>query len=251
MATRVKETQEVSCSVIIPCYNEELNIKECIERVPELGKQTEIIVVDDGSTDNTAKIVRDVCDIGDKSVNLISYTKNKGKGVATRIGFDHASGDILMILDADMTVPPEELVLFFNLLTKTKAEFANGTRMVYPLEGQAMKTLHIIGNKIFSKIFTWLLSQHITDTLCGTKALFKTDYNKIKMNNGSWPDFDLLFGGAELGLRIIEVPVHYKERLRGESKMRTFKHGLLLLKMCLWGFIRLKIKNPRRLHNLH
>jgi len=229
-----------SVSVVIPCHNEEANIRRCIESVPKFGKMTEIIVVDDGSTDRTSEIVRKILP-EKKKLKLVSYQPNMGKGEAVRRGFQEAKGDVLMILDADMTVSPEMLPRFLIPLANGKARFVNGTRMVYPLEEQAMRPLHIVGNHIFSIVFTWLLGQHVSDTLCGTKALFRKDLGAIPLIETSWPDFDLLFGAAKQNFRIVEVPVKYHARSAGKSKMKTFKHGFLLLRMCLKGLKDMKL----------
>lgn len=232
---------KLSYSVIIPCYNEEGNIKECIQRI-DLGKRKcEIIVVNDGSTDNTASVVTGIMK-KDKRVKFVHYDINRGKGYATMFGIAAAKNDVLMILDADMTVKPEELPLFMEPFDSGMAEFANGTRMVYPPADQAMRLLHLFGNKVFSMIFTYLLGVKITDTLCGTKCLYRKDYEKIKMKDNAWPDFDLLFGASKLNLRIVEIPIHYQKRAAGKSKMRTFKHGMMLLGASVRGFIELKLK---------
>ncbi len=231
----------LSSSIIIPCFNEAANIKSCINRVPACGKPTEIIVVDDGSVDGTSRVVQEMrseC----KNLRIISYSPNRGKGYAVRKGFEAASGDVLMILDADMAVPPEELPRFLLPLEEGKAEVVNGTRMVYPMEGQAMRQLHLWGNKIFSIIFTWLVGQRLTDTLCGTKVILKKDFERMKMGRCPWGDFDILLGVAKLGLKMVEMPVHYKTRKAGKSKMKTFRHGLVLLGMCAYGFKELKLK---------
>ncbi len=232
--------KRLSATVLIPCFNEEENIKKAIETVPSMGYLTEIVVVDDGSTDKTARIVK-ALQKKNKHLKLISYKPNHGKGYAVKKGFDAVVTDTMMIQDADMTVPTEELTRFFNLMAEGKAEFVNGTRMIYPMEGQAMRQLNLIGNLIFSWIFSWLLWQRVTDTLCGTKALFKKDYKKIKMSGSSWGDFDLLYGAAENKIKIVEMPVHYKKRVAGKSKMKAFKHGFVLAKMCLVGLWRLKL----------
>lgn len=233
--------KKLSCSIIIPCYNEEENIEQTIKAVPKMGKKTEIIVVDDGSTDNTSKVAESIAR-KKKNVRVVKYSPNRGKGYAVKRGFDAATGDTIMIFDADRAVPGEELPRFYNLLASGRAEFVNGTRLIYPMEEEAMKNLNRIGNLVFSWVFSWLLKQRITDTLCGTKALLKKDYKKIKMSGRSWGDFDLLFGAAENKLKIVEMPVHYKRRVAGESKMRAFKHGLVMTAMCLEGFWRLRAK---------
>lgn len=229
----------LTCSVVIPCFNEADNIKKCVNSVPKMGKRTEIIVVDDGSTDETAGVVRKLM-TKNRNLKLISYKPNHGKGYAVKRGFDSARGDVVMILDADMAVPVSELPRFFNLLSSKEAGFVNGTRLIYPMEDQAMRQLNLIGNLIFGWIFSWILNQRITDTLCGTKALFKKDYLKIKMGGESWGDFDLLFGAAENNLKIVEMPVHYKRRVAGKSKMKALQHGMVLAKMCFVGWWRLK-----------
>ncbi|HLF17342.1 MAG TPA: bifunctional class I SAM-dependent methyltransferase/glycosyltransferase family 2 protein [Candidatus Omnitrophota bacterium] len=225
----------LGCSVVIPCYNEEGNIVGAIKRIPKMGKYTEIIVVNDGSRDKTAALVKDM-QHEYPNLRLIDYSPNHGKGYAVKSGFDAATQEVIMILDADMTVEPEELPRFFDPLNKGLCQFVNGTRMVYPKEGQSMRFLNQLGNKLFSLLMSFLTNQALTDTLCGTKALYKKDYQYIQMGLDKWGDFDLIFGAAKMGNKILEVPVHYKNRRAGESKMKAFKHGLHLLKACARGF---------------
>lgn len=236
----IKERKKLSCTVVIPAHNEADNLKNCLSRIPPMGSKTETIVVDDGSTDNTAAVVRAMAK-QNRSIKLISFSQNRGKALAVKAGFDAAKGQVLVILDADMSVPPEELTYCYDVIASGQADFVNGTRMVYPMENQAMRQLHLFGNKVFSSIFSWLLGQRVTDTLCGTKALLKKDYRHITMGTEPWGDFDLLFGAAKLHLKIKEFPVHYKRRVAGESKMRTFSHGSRLLLMCLKGIWELKL----------
>lgn len=239
-ATEIKSKIEYSYSIIIPAYNEEGNIAECIRRIPHFKRDYEIIVVDDCSKDRTEAIVREIIK-ENKRVKLISYKTNMGKGYATKVGLDAATKDILMILDADMTVKPEDLPLFTEPFESRSAEFVNGTRMVYRMENEAMKLMHLFGNKMFSIIFSYILNQKVTDTLCGTKCMFRKDYKRIKMKDNAWPDFDLLFGAARLNLKIVEIPVNYHKRVAGESKMRFIKHGFMLLKASIKGFFKLKL----------
>jgi glycosyltransferase involved in cell wall biosynthesis len=170
-----------------------------------------------------------------------------GKGDAVRKGFDAASGDVLMILDADLTVPPEDLPRFLHPLATGKGRFVNGTRLVYPMEERAMKFVNYMGNWFFSKLFTWLLEQPIRDTLCGTKVLLKSDYEDIKAGRkhfgefDPFGDFDLLFGAARLRLKIGDIPIRYRRRVAGESKVSVLRHGMLLARMTLIGFYRLKL----------
>lgn len=222
--------QEFSCSVIIPCFNEVGNIKKCIERIPCMGKFTEVIVVDDGSSDSTGKIVKEMME-ENKNLLLVSHPVNRGKASTIKTGFENAKGDIVIILDADMAVPPEEIPRFFSAIAEGKAEFVNGTRMVYPMEKGAMRFLNFLGNKIFGMILSILIGQRNTDTLCGTKALLRKHCKYINVDS-SWGDFDILFGAAKLKLKTVEMPVHYKKREAGNSKMRAIRDGFALLKIC-------------------
>ncbi len=235
----IESPQRYSCSVVVPCKNEEDNIDNLADRIPEMGAGTEIIFVDDKSTDRTAECVRAAVQRRpDRNIRLVEGP-GQGKGAACRAGFAVAAGDVFMILDADITVMPEELPTFFNAITSGRGEFINGSRMVYPLEGQAMRPLNILGNKLFAGLFTLLLEQRIRDTLCGTKVIWKRDYAKILRAReyfGScdvWGDYDWIFGAARNNLKIVELPVHYRERAAGESKMtRRLRNAWVMLKMC-------------------
>lgn len=226
----------LSCSVIVPCHNEAENIGECIRRVPNMGTGTEIVVVDDGSRDGTAERVRELMH-EDRRVRLIVLEKNQGKAAAVRAGFEAARGDVLMILDADMAVEPEELPKFFAPLQDGTADFVNGTRLIYPMQGKAMKLANYLGNKAFCYIATKAMRQRVSDTLCGTKAFLKRDYVRMPLGGAErWGDFDLLFGAARLRLRIFEIPVHYTERRAGKSKMRAFVEVWRFLWACIRGW---------------
>ncbi|MEW6556595.1 MAG: glycosyltransferase [Elusimicrobiota bacterium] len=242
------QKKDYSVSVIIPCRNEAGNIEPAIERIRSIGKSTEIIFIDGNSTDGTVEKIREMIKKhNDKNIKLIFQGGVFGKADAVWKGFDAAICDILMILDADLTVPPEDLTKFYLALSEGKGEFISGTRLVYPMEKEAMRILNKLGNKMFSLIFTWILEQRIKDTLCGTKALFRNDYLRIKAGRkffgefDPFGDFDLLFGAAKLNLKIVEMPVRYKERKYGEIKIRRFLHGWLLLKMCWIGFRKFKL----------
>jgi glycosyltransferase involved in cell wall biosynthesis len=181
----------------------------------------------------------------DRDIKLFQQTGH-GKGDAVRLGFEKATGEILMILDADLTVPPEDLHLFYDALITGKGDFINGVRLVYPMEDQAMRFLNLLGNKFFSMAFTWLLGQPIKDTLCGTKVLYKSDYERIAANRSyfgdfdPFGDFDLLFGATKLSLKIVEMPIRYRSRTYGETNINRFQHGLLLLRMVLFAARRIK-----------
>ena len=238
----------ISVSVIVPCKDERGNIEQAVLRVPELGSGTELIFCDDKSLDGTADEVRRMQQLyPERRIRLVDGPGIcKSKNVWT--GFRAASGDVLMILDADLTVMPEELPLFFDAITSGKAEFVNGSRLVYPVPKGAMKAANMAGNKIFSWVFTYLMGQPIKDTLCGTKVLWRSDWKRIEPMVDAWGimdrwgDYELLFGAAALNLRCLDQPVHYQERIYGVTKMtNVLKNGLIMLRMCVHGFKRLKI----------
>jgi SAM-dependent methyltransferase len=232
--------EELTASVVIPCLNEAQGIRACLERVPFDPKILEIIVVDDGSTDGTADVVHEVQQTHPR-VRLISYQPNRGKCFAVQEGFRAARGDVLIILDADMSVPPEEIPRFLEPIAEGHAHFVNGTRMTYPMEAESMRFLNLLGNKVFGLVLSGLMGQRITDCLCGTKALLREDFERIPMGRDPWGDFDLLFGAARQKLTIVEMPVHYRRRVADLSKMKTFRHGLSLLKMCFIGLWTLRL----------
>lgn len=241
-----KKPEDTTCTVLVPCRNEKGNIEQAILRTPDLGKQTEIIFVEGGSSDGTyEECLRVQEKYSDKDISVF-IQDGKGKGDAVRKGFGAAKNDVLMILDADLTVPPEDLPKFFEAITSGKGEFINGSRLVYKMEKQAMRFLNVLGNKFFSRAFTYLFEQRIRDTLCGTKVLWKEDYDKICAGRAyfgefdPFGDFDLLFGAAKLNLKIVEVPIRYRERTYGETQISRFRHGILLLKMAWFGLFKIR-----------
>lgn len=242
----MKEKKDFSTSILIPCRNEKGNVETAIKRVPEFGAHQEIIFVEGGSTDGTKEeIERIIRTYPNKDIKLI-VQDGVGKGHAVRKGFAAAEGDILMILDADLTVPPEDLPKFYDALAEDLGEFINGCRLVYPMEKEAMRFLNLMGNKFFSLMFTWILNQRFKDTLCGTKALFRKDYERIQANRryfgdfDPFGDFDLIFGAVKQNLKVAEVPIRYRERTYGSTNISRFKHGWLLLRMTLFAYRKIK-----------
>jgi len=233
-------------SVIVPARNEAGNIAQIFSRVPEMGGGTELIFVEGNSTDNTYQMIEKAIADNPQRKSMLLSQSGKGKGDAVRLGFERAHGDILMILDADLTVPPEDLPRFYDVMASGKAEFVNGVRLVYPMEKEAMRFFNLLGNKFFSLAFSWLLGQPIKDTLCGTKVLWKKDYERIASNRSyfgdfdPFGDFDLLFGAAKLNLKISEVPIRYRERTYGTTNISRWKHGWLLLKMVCFAALKIK-----------
>ncbi|HOJ01791.1 MAG TPA: glycosyltransferase [Anaerolineaceae bacterium] len=241
-----RHSKKAKVSVVVPARNEEGNIPQIFHRVPQMGSGTELIFVEGHSKDNTYQAVeREMQKRPDVDAKLFRQ-EGKGKGDAVRLGFAHASGDVLMILDADLTVPPEDLPRFYHAIESGRGDFINGVRLVYPMEKQAMRLFNYIGNKCFSLLFSFLLDQSVKDTLCGTKVLWKKDYERIVANRSyfgdfdPFGDFDLLFGAAKMDLKIVDLPIRYAERMYGTTNIQRWKHGWLLLKMVFFAARRIK-----------
>ncbi len=241
-----KREREYTVSVVVPARNESGNIEAILRRTPEMGLGTEIVLIEGNSTDDTWEKIQAIAATNHgRNLKILKQT-GKGKGNAVREGFAASTGDILMILDADLTVPPEELPKFYDAVASRHGEFANGVRLVYPMETEAMQFLNLLANKTFSVIFTWLLLQPIKDTLCGTKVLFRTDYDHIAKNRAffgdfdPFGDFDLLFGADKLHLKIADIPVRYRDRTYGSTNINRWRHGWLLLRMVLFAARKLR-----------
>ncbi len=238
--------EEPSVSIVVPARNESGNIQAIFERTPKMGRGTELVFVEGHSRDDTYNAIEKEMAAHPSTSSLLLRQTGIGKADAVRLGFAKASGDILMILDADLTVPPEDLPRFYEALRSGRGEFINGVRLVYPMEKEAMRGLNFIGNKFFSSAFSWLLGQHIKDTLCGTKVLWRKDYELISANRSyfgdfdPFGDFDLLFGAAKLNLKIVDLPIRYRERTYGSTNISRWKHGWLLLRMVWFAARRIK-----------
>jgi hypothetical protein len=239
VARKKAQSRDYRCSIIVPCYNEAGNIKTIIKETPRLGTATELIFVDDGSQDGTAAQV-DPSLRKDIAVKCVSYKPNRGKMHAVTKGFQAAAGDILFILDADISVHPAELNKCYRIIARGDADFINCTRTIYPMEGKAMKIANYVGNKLFCLLVSWIIGQRVTDTLCGTKVMFKKHLVHFSQGHDPWGDYDFLFCAAKLRLKMRDVAVHYLERRYGSSKMRAFTHAMFLLKACFWGMQKMK-----------
>jgi SAM-dependent methyltransferase len=243
---QARDAQEISCSVVVPCRNERGNIEGVVQRMPSMGRHTEIIFVEGWSRDGTFEECLRVKEVYPDRDIVVLKQDGKGKADAVRKGFAHAKGDVLMILDADLTVPPEDLPKFFQAIVSGKGELVIGSRLVYGMEARAMRFLNRLGNRFFSWAFSYLLEQRFRDTLCGTKVLWRRDYERIAVGRAyfgdfdPFGDFDLLFGAAKLNLKIVEIPIRYRERTYGETQISRFTHGALLLKMLVFALRRLK-----------
>lgn len=233
-------------SVIVAARNEAGHIDEILRRVPEFGGGVELIFVEGGSSDNTYEVIeKRIAENPGKAYKLFKQP-GKGKGDAVRLGFAEATGDVLMILDADLTVPPEDLPRFYEALCNGTGEFINGVRLVYPMQDKAMRFANLIGNKFFGLAFSWLLDQTIKDSLCGTKVMLRSDYQQLAANRSyfgdfdPFGDFDLIFGAAKLNLKIVDLPVRYRERVYGDTNISRWSGGVLLLRMVIFAARRIK-----------
>jgi SAM-dependent methyltransferase len=238
--------KDLSVSVIIPARNEAGNIRAAIERTPQMGSSTEIVFVEGNSQDDTWETIQAcIKEYPDRTIRAFQQP-GKGKGDAMRLGYKEAQGELLMILDADLTVPPEDLPKFYQAVASGQAEFANGVRLVYPMEDQAMRFLNMCGNKFFSMLFSWLLNQPIKDTLCGTKVFHRDHYKLIEANRSyfgdfdPFGDFDLIFGAAHLNLRLRDIPVRYQSRTYGSPQIDRWRDGFLLIRMSIFAARKLK-----------
>lgn len=243
---RQQQEDVSSVSIVIPARNEHGNIEPAVRRIPPFAEDIEIIFVEGHSKDGTWEEINRVKAAYPQLDIKAMRQPGIGKSDAVFTGFDAARGDVLMILDADLTVPPEQLPKFWEAVRSRKGEFVNGSRLVYPLEDQAMRLLNLIANKMFSLLFTWLLSQRLTDTLCGTKVLRRKDYERLRAGRAyfgdfdPFGDFDLLFGSARLNLKLVEIPIRYASRTYGETQISRFRHGFMLLRMVLFAYRRIK-----------
>ena len=244
-----KNDEQPTVSVVIPTRNEKGNIEGAFTHIPKMGKWTELIFVDGNSDDGTVEdIERCIEKYGHEWHRVVLQPQSgSGKGQAVRQGFAECRGDILMILDSDLTMPPEELPKYYEAIVSGRGEFINGSRLVYPMQEEAMRFLNMIANYFFACLFTWLLGQKVKDTLCGTKALWRRDYEHIAANRSyfgdfdPFGDFDLLFGASRLNRKIIDMPIHYRQRSYGEIKISRWRHGWLLLRMSMVAFRKLKL----------
>jgi hypothetical protein len=245
------EHRDYSVSIIVPARNEAGTIPRIVKEIPQFGKTQEIVFVEGGSKDHTWEVIQSEIrkhrKITKTERRLVAIKQSqKGKCNAVREGLEKASGEILMLLDSDLSVNPKDLPKFYKVLADGKGEFANGSRMIYPMEKEAMRTLNKIGNRVFSYLFTYILGQEFNDTLCGTKVFYNSDYQIITQNRKRFGDFDpfgdfeLIFGAVNNNLKVVEIPVRYRERTYGSTNISRFRHGLLLLKMTLHAFIKFK-----------
>jgi SAM-dependent methyltransferase len=242
----VERKQPTSCTVVIPCRNERDNIEPVVRRLPDFAADLEIIFIEGHSSDGTFDECRRVQRaFAQRDIKCV-VQDGKGKADAVRKGFAMARGEVLIILDADLTVAPEDVTKFFAIIALGKGEFVNGTRLVYPMASDAMPFLNYLANRMFALLFSWLLTQRLTDTLCGTKAISRHHYAQLAAgrsyfgNLDPFGDFDLIMGAAKLNLKFVEVPIRYADRTYGTTQISRFRDGWLLLRMAWLAFFKMK-----------
>jgi len=244
----VERSRRPSLTIVIPARNEAGNIERAIERLPPLGAKVDLIFVEGHSSDGTWAEIQRVAEKYAATLQITALQQSgRGKNDAVRLGLQHATGELVTILDADLTMPPELLVQFYDAFVEGVGEFINGNRLIYPMEGEAMRPLNHLGNLFFAKTLGWVMDQRIGDALCGTKVLALHDYQRIVRWRGDFGDFDpfgdfeLLFGASVLGLKIVDVPIRYRARTYGSSSIHRFRDGLQLLRMTLIGLVKMKL----------
>jgi SAM-dependent methyltransferase len=245
-SSRTAGEEFASATVVVPARNERGNIEPAVRRIPDFCSDIEIIFVEGHSQDGTFEEMERVRQAYPSKDIKVMRQPGKGKADAVFTAFDAARGDVLIILDADLTMPPEQIPKFVEALGAGKGEFVNGSRLVYPMDDGAMRFLNLIANKIFSYLFSWLLNQRYTDTLCGTKVMRRSDYQRLKAGKAyfgdfdPFGDFDLIFGASKLNLKSVDLPIRYAARTYGETQISRFRHGWMLLKMVAFAFLKIK-----------
>ena len=243
-----------SLSIVIPARNERGNIENALRRLPDFGAPVEVIFVEGHSSDATWEEIQRVTAEwhGRGGLRILAYQQTgRGKADAVRLGFSKASSDVLTILDADLTMPPERLTRFYDAYCQGLADFVNGTRLVYPMEGEAMRFLNRLGNVFFAKLLSFVLDVRLGDSLCGTKLVSRRDYERFVRWRHDFGDFDpfgdfeLLFPAAVLGTGIIDIPVYYRARTYGTTNIRRFRDGAILFRMSMTGLLRIKLGSLR------
>jgi len=249
----IPERNKPSLSIIIPARNEKHNIANALLRMPGFcGAELEIIFVEGHSQDETWEEIQRVQKKYASQFKILAFQQTGvGKSDAVNLGFSKARGSLLTILDADLTMPPERLEEFYDAYCGGLADFINGSRLVYPMEKEAMRFLNQLGNVFFAKILSYILDARLSDSLCGTKLFSRHDYHRIlKWRNDfgkfdPFGDFELLFPAAALSLGIIDVPIRYRSRTYGDTNISRFRHGWMLFKMAVIGFFRIKLGKAR------
>ncbi len=236
-----RDVPNYSVTVLSAMRNEKGNVRKIVETMPIMGTRTELVFIEGHSTDGTWEELETVQREyrGPLTIRILKQ-QGTGKANALHEGMEASTGDIVLIYDGDFTVHPAELQKLYAALAAGKAEFVNASRLVYPMQKGAMRLLNLMGNKLFSMLFTWLFSQELADVLSPVKGMFRRNYAAVSTRFDPFGDFDFFLGAGRSQLKMCEIPVHYLERSYGTTKIRRFRHAWLLLNMCRKGAGELK-----------
>lgn len=224
--------ERVSVSVIVPAYNEEKNIKEILRMlldVEQVLPSMEIIVIDDGSTDGTFEEIAKFS----SRVKLLKHEKNCGKGAALVTGFDEATGDVVVVQDADLEYSPYDIPRLVKPILSGEADVVFGSRFKGSREG--MRFTNYVGNKLLSLGTKFLYGAPITDLMTGYKVFAKRVIKSMDLTeDGFGIEPEIAAEVFQGGWRYAEVPIMYTRRTRGHSKFRFLKDGV----RCFWRLVR-------------
>ena len=220
-------------SVVIPVYNEEVTIKEIVTRVQALERETEIIIVDDGSSDGTAERIKEI-DNQYENVIVLFHEKNRGKGAALQTGFATTSGDIIIIQDADLEYDPRDYESLLVPILDGRADVVYGSRFL----GGPHRVLyfwHYVGNRFLTLLSDAFSNLNLTDMETCYKVFKKEVINEITLRSkrfGFEPEFTMKI--AKKGFRVYEVPISYSGRTYQEGKKIGWKDGIKAIAAIIW-----------------
>lgn len=233
---------QMTKSIIIPAKNEEGNLKKLVDRIPKT-LNTELIFSIGESKDKTLEIALEIQQ-NNKDFNIKVFEQSKnGKANAVWEAVEKSNGEIIAILDSDISVDPEELVNFYEIIENNYADFVNGTRLIYEMEKGSMRFINRFGNRMFQYLIGKIINEPITDSLCGTKVFKKSLlknifwWQKTYKLNDPFGDFDLLFSASYSGAKILEYPIHYRARTYGNTQISRFRDGYKLIIYLIKSFL--------------
>lgn len=214
--------KNVLVSIIIPAYNEQDTIERTVLEVKELRINKEIIVIDDGSKDNTAAIVKRL-----DNVKLIEHVVNRGRGVAIKSGIENSTGEIICTQDADMEQLPSDIPRLIQPILDGEADVVYGSRFRDPKNSETSTWLRILGNKFFTFLGDVLFGQQLTDVYTGSKCYRRKIFEHISLEScGFEQEVEILAKLSRRKIKIVEIPIQYSFRTAGVSKMK-FKDGII------------------------
>jgi len=232
--------ERVVLSVVIPCYNEEATVEALLRRVREVPLRLEVIVVDDGSTDGTRELLTGLEDEGVID-RLILHEENAGKGTALRTGFREATGDVVVVQDADLEYDPQELPYLLKPILGGKADAVYGSRFL----GGPHRVLffwHSVGNRFLTLLSNMFTDVNLTDMETCYKMVRRELLQSLPLSASRFGiEPELTARLAQAGARIYELPISYHGRSYAEGKKIGWKDGV----EALWSILKYNILPPR------